>query len=461
MADLKQLLANPDYYSLPFEEQHKALQRVSPEYAGLSQDEQTKFINKAQSRHLSQVSSQPTGFEQERKGDVRTSKRGMTGQMMENAPTIGASVGGLAGAGLASIPMAAIGGAAGKAVQTLYNAKQGEVSPSAGQDIKGIVTEGAEQGAFEGGGQLIRFAGKLIRPTSRAASIAYATRSGHIGSALDKLVPEFDKTLGQQGASQVRTIGEFDRLVNDTNHRLETEFGQALQPIRGNQVVPQTVSNSILGKITSNMSMTPEGQAAEKLLRKQARLYQRPWTIDQLNNERMLVGDRLRTWHNAVASGQAAVQGAQAHIAADTATEQALKDLLYDEADRSGSKPQGYFRDLKAKQSALYDLADATDKAKEKLSKSSLESKGAPLREKIHIRAYSHPLPGAGLTGGIPVSSMLSDPLEQSNAALKRAFPTRGRRIGNAARNIGATAVSNPTLDALPLRLLAPDLSGQ
>jgi hypothetical protein len=208
------------------------------------------------------------------------------------------------------------------------------------------------------------------------------------------------------------------------------------------------------------MAKTAEGRAMQSYLQRRALEFDTGnWTIGSLNKERELITKRLKAYHHAVSTGQAAQARVHANIAADTAAEQGLKDLLYTAADRSGMKPPGYFQALKKKQSELISLMDKVSAAKEKLTKVSTERAGAPLSEKIHLRGYLHPASGApgGVAGITP--SMFKDPLKQADKAISKGFPSGAKKAVRGARSVAGAAISNPHVDALPIRALFGDYS--
>ncbi len=86
-------------------------------------------------------------------------------------PAAGAIAGGLAGAGVGSIPLAGLGGAAGESFRQLGARALGMDAPQTSMEaLKGIGTEGATSMAFEGGGKLIAAAAKpLVVPAARRA----------------------------------------------------------------------------------------------------------------------------------------------------------------------------------------------------------------------------------------------------------------------------------------------------
>jgi len=375
-----------------------------------------------------------------------------------NFDLIGGTLGGAAGlpgGPPGAVGGAALGGAAGRAVRQLAGFAEGKPKRTNAEAIKDIALGGLEQGAYELGGWGISKLGKAIAPAGRSSLLAYGARAGEMGPKLDRLMPEFDKTIARTGGQTPKTIGDFDKLVHATERQLNTEFSIALQPIAGQPVVPITVAQAIRDQISPNLQKTATGRATTSYLKRRALDFEtQTWSIRELNAERELITKRLRAWHNAVASGQVAQARVEGHIAADTAAERALKDLLYDAADRSGAKPPGYFRILKQKQSDLIDLADYVAKNKERLSKASMEREGGPFMEKIHLRAYGHP--ATGMPGGVMgiSPSMFADPEKQSAKAIQKAFPEGWRKAARVVRGAVGGSLSKEQVDALSLRLL-------
>lgn len=96
--------------------------------------------------------------------------QGFTEGMVRSAPaTVGGMVGAAGGAGLASIPGAALGGAAGESLRQAavqgYAAKTGGEFTPTGDVLSRVGIEGAAQGVGQGVGLGIGAAAKAIRPT--------------------------------------------------------------------------------------------------------------------------------------------------------------------------------------------------------------------------------------------------------------------------------------------------------
>lgn len=380
---------------------------------------------------------------------------------INNLDAAGGIAGGLLGASggpPGAIAGSALGGGAGRALTQLFHTLMGRPMASSADAAKDIGMGAAVQGLSEGGGQLIGGLSKLIKPASREALLAYGTRAGELSPEITKVLPDIDKTV--RGAASPKSIADLEKVVETTERGLNQEFNAAIFPIAQQPVAAHPVAQAIRGQITPNMAKTSEGRAMQNYLtRRAAEFDQGTWTIGELNRERELITKRLKAYHNAVATGQAAQSRVHANIAADTAAEGALKDFLYNAADQSGVKPQGYFKALKQRQSNLIDLIDAVKASKEKLTKVSMERQGAPLSEKIHLRGYFHPSSGApgGVAGISP--SMFSDPLKQADKAISKAFPTGAAKGIRAARSGVSKAISKPEVNALPLRILMGDFA--
>lgn len=365
------------------------------------------------------------------------------------AGTLGALLGGPGGA--------VLGGSAGTALEQLRDFSKGKGKTSSLDALGDIALGGVEQGAFELGGTALGKLGKFMAPADREAMIAFGTRSGELGDKLKTVLPDLDKTAGKMG-TPIKTVGDLGKLVDVTKEGFNQEFNQALFPISGTPVAPQRVGSAIRSRITPNLGKTTEGKAMKAYLERRAREFElKNWTVGELNQERELVTRRLSAYHKAMAAGQPTNIRVDARMAADAEVESELKDILYNMADKSGTKPSGYFKELKQKQSVLIDFEKSIADAQKKLGKASIERKGAPLMEKIHLRTYLHPssqfTPG-GVAGLSP--SMFTDPLNQANKAVAKGFnPTALMK----ARKAAALALSHGNVNAIPLRFLFADYS--
>lgn len=391
------------------------------------------------------------------KSEINTGLDRARKKIVEYLPTIGATVGAIAAApsGPGAVAGAAVGGAAGKALQQIEGASRGKGEKSSSDAAGAIVLEGGIQGLFELGGLGLAKVAKMIAPTERAGLLAYGAKSGELGEkAFEKLIPEFDKTLAVQGSRGAKTVGEFEKVVTSTQARLGNEYGLAMQPIRGQKIIPIDVANAI--RAMKRTPKTAEDVAFNRVLDRRALEFEKQaWTIGELDERRSILAKRnLAGKERQSISSVMADTKLDGEIAADKAANKALNDTIYPALDRANGKPAGYFADLQSKQRTLYTLRDSVQKAKRTLTKGQLEQSGAPLSEKVHLRAYEHPqsLKPGGVIGVSP--SMFSNPMKRADKAIARGFPSSTRKVINAGRKALSTPISNATLDALPIRVL-------
>ncbi len=389
------------------------------------------------------------------KSAIYTARHRAAEKIEENIPAITGTVGGLLGieGGLPGVLFgAALGGAAGRAAQQLHDTSQGNPQPSSSAAAWDLAKAGGEQAAYELAGMGMARIGRFIKPVSRAARLSYGGGAEMGERELERLAPEFDKTIEQLGGGRVRTVGDFEKVVDATERRLNTEYALALHPIAGRKVVPTAVADAIRSKITPNMMKTPEGRAMARYLQQKATQFEQEWSVQELNLERETISKRLRGYHSAAPSSAAAKGKLDAAVMADSAAEDALKEMLYDAADRSADKPSGYFRELKRKQSLLIDLADDVEAHKRDLLQASAKQKGTPLTEKVFTHGYTHPASThAGMTAAINPAKF-RDPLKAANRSVAKAFPSPAGKVVAGARQ--ATGWTLETMRALPVRYL-------
>jgi hypothetical protein len=370
---------------------------------------------------------------------------------------VGGTVGGMAGGPPGAVVGATVGGAAGRAAQQIVEAGNGKVQPSATAAAEDIAGEGIKQGAYEVGGQVIGWLGKLLKPTARASKLGYAGNLSASKETIESLIPELEATIKTTGLKP-KTVGDLEGTVQHTLSRLENEYGTALGPISSNQIVPIQVSNAIRAKITPQMAQTAEGKAMEASLKKRALEYEKPWTIGQLDGQRSDLAKKLTAYRNAAPSDATAMIKLNAEKAADKAANDALNDILYPMADRAANKPNGYFQTLKGKQSLLIEAKNEIVARKNELAAQANQRAGAPMIEKIHTHGYTHPTSGhMGATGSINPSKLI-DPQKSADAAVSSAFPDTAGKVLQTVRKGAAIPFSAPGgVNTLPLRYLFGD----
>jgi hypothetical protein len=296
---------------------------------------------------------------------------------------------------------------------------------------------------------------KLGEPYSaerRAQKLAYA--SGPTGEAVDytnaykKVMPDLVETAKRTGVSP-KSVGDLTKLVQTTKNGMTSEFSLALQPVAAQQTVPLTISQKILGKISPSMLKTAQGRAMAQELRNLAVDYQMPWSMRELDQARMDANARLRSFYNKEALGQSADLRTQADAIVDRAVVEGVQDTVYPAMDRYHGKPNGYYRDLKSRQSAILDIDDKLARRVRELSNKTAQLKGAPLLSSESITGHAS---GGGRVGMTVhgLQKLVRGPEGGAKVAVKQAFK------GTSPLKRGAAAMTM----TLPIRALALDSSG-
>lgn len=446
------------------------LKKQRPELAGFDDD---ALVNGVLQRRPDLSSKLMDAGPMPPKGEISTGPHGMealAALVQKNMPLLMGTAGGLGGAAIGG-PVGAVigagaGGGGGELMKHLIGFGKGK---GMGEDLgTDVAISGIENAGAELGGLAIGKVGQWIKGPAREALISYATRSGQLGPEIKAVLPDLDRMANKLGAN-VSDVASLRRLGHLTERGLNQEFNAAIQPIAQQRLVPISVANEIQAQITNNPNLanTAEGQRVIAQLKRRALEFQsvrpggQPWTIGDLNLERMRLTKKLEAYHAAVDKGAVIRPGIKADMDADAAAERALKDLLYNAADKSGVKPLGYFQALKQRQSALISLNQSIQKGEEGIAKQSLERQGAPLSEKLHLRTYAHP--GSAKPGGVlGFNPLQGDPLSAANRQASRAFPSTAGKVVNAGRKALGTTISQPDVNALALRsLLFGDFSTQ
>lgn len=434
------------------------IKRKYPQYGSVPDDQLVKAILAKYPQYQSQLLD--VGKELP-KGQASTGPHGLAALralIHQNMPLIMGTGGGLAGG--------AVGGPVGAVIGAGLGGGTGELVEKGGgkggfpEDIgTDVALSALEQGGAEFGGMALGKLGQWIKGPAREALISYATRSGQLGPEIKAVLPDLDRVASRLGA-KVTDVADLRHLGQLTERELNQEFNQALFPIARQQAQPMTVANEIRAEITNNPNLanTSEGQRVINHLKRRALEFEQvraggqPWTIGDLNLERMRLTKKLDAYHKAMEAGGVIRPGIKAEMDADAAAERALKDMLYNAADQSGMKPPGYFQALKQRQSALISLNQSMKKGEESITKQSLERKGAPLSEKLHLRTYLHPQSGApeGVAGVSP--SAFRDPMKAAGRQASKAFPTGARKAIDVGRKAAGTIISQPDVNALALR---------
>lgn len=167
-------------------------------------------------------------------------------------PAAGATIGALLGEGWASVPGAALGGAAGRALQQLTGRWLGTPGQpeTSGQAAKDIGTEGVEQGVIQGvahgAGELAAPAAKALKTSagealSKVFAPTKAADKAIIQKALPRLINESPIAISREGLSQ--NIGTSLRKAGQT-------LDDALASIPGNTPIPPQRMQQVAGALS-------------------------------------------------------------------------------------------------------------------------------------------------------------------------------------------------------------------
>lgn len=322
----------------------------------------------------------------------------------------------------------------GKALYATYEGAAKSIPGAAapfnfGTDVAAKDYGGATGDAVATLAQAMMLRGKgAPKPATQVNKLGYA--AGGEVSALEHTLPEIEKTIDLKGGAAPRTVGDLQQTVQDTLSRHEQKFNTALAAAKG-QLVPQQISDALEAKART-LPPTAEGQGIAQQLRSAATEYQKPWTPQELNAERMYRNGLTRAFNSKPGSAQMAAMRSNADTMIDETVAREARDVLYNELDRQF--PGQQFAAGKQTQSRLIDLKDQLDSQVEKLKDRQAAFKGAPLLEKPGFSASVHP---GGVTPRVHLGSFIESaigrgPMDTANTAVKGALGPRGG-VGRAA----------------------------
>jgi hypothetical protein len=298
-------------------------------------------------------------------------------------------------------------------------------------DINKMEDEGRQREALGAGAfdVLSLWLGKKIGEEGITGKVGKAKQTNKLAFATGGGAQEYPKVLNdlEQAAKRLgppKTVGDLHKLVKDTLQHTETEFNLALQPMAGRQLVPLDVVNRIKANINSAMMQTADGQRMARLLNNIAVDYQKPWTLGDLNQERMNATARLRAFHAAGPNAQTANLHTNARVMADKAIEESTKDIVY------GALGPRY-RALKLRQSALKTINDQLNTQVDKLANAQAAAKGKPMFGSESVQGYAYPTKGVGIRAHIHLPR--TGPQTTANRAVRQALPSRTRVAGRVA----------------------------
>ena len=306
---------------------------------------------------------------------------------------------------------AAVGyGAAGAATQA--GAQAVGVSPDTSEFLGNVVT------GLLGGKSLL---GKSAEKTT--AKLSFASGKG-TAAPIAEALNDVKSVVSQTGPP--KTVGEFLQTVNTAKSKLNAEYANTLGPNANKQVMPKAISDRILDLITPNMKQTAQGRAEEKAIRAAAVEFQKPWTLAQLDAERMAANGRTSAFEKKNLLDQYAATKGKRTVAIDKAIADGVRDTVYPEMDKLAGKPAGYYRDLKSRIGSMLQLESALNDRVSTLHDQTMQLKGAPRFSRATVRG------NVGESGSprFWVSNLLSaihtpNPETAANHAVRGSFPNQ------------------------------------
>ena len=251
-----------------------------------------------------------------------------------------------------------------------------------------------------------------------------------------------------------RTAAELRDLTRPAIDKNTAEFSQALQPIANRKVVPTQIADAIRKKITPEMMMDPSGRQMAKELRREAKTYDKTWTLRDLYQRKQRFDAEGSSFFKKAESGRTAALKTSVDEIVENAVREGVKDIVYPQLDQAAKKPSGYFRDLQQRQSALIKIKDAATSTVKELGKQDAAIKGMPLIQKVTKKAslYAHPLSGRG---GISLHK-LNEPVGVSKLSFADASARSAFAHHPVESAVNAARGTKVGLNASPVRVVAP-----
>ncbi len=265
--------------------------------------------------------------------------------------------------------------------------------------------------------------------TNKIAFAADVPESMNAAKDLKAVLPDLDKAATGKAP---QTVGELLQTVKQAKNQMNTESGLAMQTLRGKEFVPTGIADSIKSRITSDMTMRPEGRQMQSALMKAAKDFEKPWSYEQLDAARMRAQQRLRAYYKKGTSGQYADTKTDTSVIVDKEIARGVQEIVYPAMDQAAGKPSGYFGNLKRRQGTLIQLEEAVDDQVKSLATRTAKIKGSPRFSSENVSAYGHPASTPGLSiHKLQNVIVRPNPAAAANRAVARSFS--GRPIPTAA----------------------------
>lgn len=268
--------------------------------------------------------------------------------------------------------------------------------------------------------------------------LAFASGKDTTGP-IDAVKEDLAATVANSG-SQPQTVGDFLKTVNSTKDRLNQEYANALGPNANKQTMPKAVGDRIRALITPNMQQTPTGRAEAAVIKRAALDFDKPWTLAQLDSERMSANARLNAYEKKNMADQYAAIKGQRNTAIDKAIADGVRDTVYPIMDQLSGKGSGYFAGIKQRIGNMIDLESNLSKRVDDLHDTTARIKGAPRLQRARVGTTVG-------TSGTPRSWV-------SNIAGVLHAPNPEGEANAAVRSAYAPSSIEPAVAALPIKVL-------
>jgi hypothetical protein len=297
--------------------------------------------------------------------------------------------------------------------------------------------------------------GKAPKPIA-ASPIDYLTAAG--GEATHAPLTETWASIraaADKLPNPPRTPDDYLSAVQSTKQAFNDMYANAVGPVGSTKVGLDATGNTpissrILAMITPNLKNTAAGRATAAQLTKAASEFQKPWTLQELNQERMDANARVgdRNYDTSV------LRNKNRTPAIDKAIADGTREMLYPALDDIYGKPRGYFARMQDQTANLIDLEKLLKTRVEALKGKSAANRGAPLFKTEQISVSGHPgtMPRMGFYG-LRNLIFRDDPYRTASSRVAKAFNPRppvpvGRTIA-AAAGVGADQASQQRAQAI------------
>ena len=261
---------------------------------------------------------------------------------------------------------------------------------------------------------------------------------------IEAVLGDLKATVAKAGAP--KSVGDFLKTVDDTKTGLNQEYANALGPHAHQKTMPKSISDRIRALETPNMQQTAQGRLEAKRIRGAAVEFEKPWTLGQLDAERMDANSRLNAYEKKSIADQYSNLKTNRNAAIDKAIADGVRETVYAEMDRLSGKPSGYFRSVKDRIGNLMRLQSSLDEKVTDLHDVSARTAGAPAWSRARV--------------GTTVSSSATPRSWVSNLGALIHTPNPEGQASSAVRGAFRTPQLSPLVAGMPLKaLLSGDFS--